>query len=83
MSGQIYGPMPEARKEEAVRRLGASAEMLRSKVENWRCMTPESFEAEVRLQIVWLTAAVAEFHEGCRDAEALQSKMNKMGGWHQ
>ena len=81
MSASIYGPVPEARKEEAVKRIGASAEILRSKVEHWRQMTPEAFEMEVRLQILWLTTAVNEFHEGCRDAAVVEKRMRKMGGW--
>lgn len=80
-AASIYGPRPEARKEAAVERLGASAEILRSKVEHWREMTPEAFEMEVRLQILWLTTAVNEFHEGCKDAAALEQRTQKRGGW--
>lgn len=81
MSASLYGPVPEARKEEAVKRIGASAEILWSKVEHWRQMTPEAFEMEVRLQILWLTTAVNEFHKGCADAAVVEKRMKKMGGW--
>lgn len=74
----MYGPQPEARKERARGQMREAAMSLLRMVEA-RALTPEQFEMEVRLQIMWLTVAVNDFHEAGREEQLIAKRMRKAG----
>lgn len=78
-AGTFYGPRPEARKDRALHALRASAAELQRKIDQVALMTPEQFEMEIRLQLMWLTCGVNEFHESVREEQMVKRRMQKAG----
>ncbi|MCG3206290.1 MAG: hypothetical protein KCHDKBKB_03024 [Elusimicrobia bacterium] len=77
-SDSIYGPRPEERAEEARASMRRSAELLKGILDT-PGMDAAWLEVEVRMQILWLTAAVNEWHEAQRERELIAKRREQMG----
>lgn len=78
MSASLYAPQPVAREERAIEQMRRSAESLQRMLEA-QALTPEQFELEVRLQIMWLTCAVNDYQQAQRERVLVAARMRKAG----
>lgn len=76
----LYGPQPETKKELAMEQMRESAKKLCGMLAaGTRTMTPEQFEMEVRLQLMWITCGINQYHEGVREEAMVKRRMEKAG----
>lgn len=76
----FYGPQPVAKKELALGQMLESAKKLTAMLESGTgTMTAEQFEMEIRLQLMWITCGINQYHEGLREEVLVQRRMQKAG----